>query len=272
MHLELPDLGSCELRQTLDLFLKTTLGLFRQRLVSVVLYGSVVFDDLAPGYGDLDFLAVVDGDISDSIAKKLVELRRPFRDGTYGILGEMVEGAFLPRRMLNPACNGKAFWWGTHGERSWDVNELGWFVLYTIRERGVVIYGEDIRPEIPAPSREALLEGVWEFCEGAREHGKGGDLHSVDWLLAAARMLLWLREGRLSSKSEAADWGLRHAAGEWRRSLPRAKTIRLNPDSGGSPESEAWFDSLDRSIMEAVEEVEHELLLKQRKIDAEKAS
>ena len=98
--------GSCELRQTLGLFLKNLLKLLGRRLVSVVLYGSVVFDDLAPGYGDLDFLAVVDGDISNSMAKKLVELRRPLRDGTYGVLGRMVEGAFLPRKMLDPSCTG----------------------------------------------------------------------------------------------------------------------------------------------------------------------
>jgi predicted nucleotidyltransferase len=272
MHPELPQIASCELSRTLDLFLKTILGLFKQRLVSVVLYGSIVFDDLAPGYGDLDFLAVVDGDITDSMARKLVEVRRPFRDRTYGVLAEMIEGAFLPRRMLDPANTAKAFWWGTHGEREWERNELGWFVLHTIRERGVVIYGEDIRPEIPTPSREALLEGVSEFCEGARKHGEGGNLHSVDWLLAAARMLLWLREGRLSSKSEAADWGYHHATGEWRKHLPRARATRLNPASGRSPESKSWLDSLDRPIKEAVEEVEHELLLKQRKLESEKAS
>jgi len=43
----------------LELFLRMTRDLFEERLVSVVLYGSIVFDDLAPGYGDLDFLAVV---------------------------------------------------------------------------------------------------------------------------------------------------------------------------------------------------------------------
>ena len=39
-------------------------GFFGRRLISVVLYGSILFDDLAPGYGDLDFLAVVDGDLA----------------------------------------------------------------------------------------------------------------------------------------------------------------------------------------------------------------
>lgn len=90
-----------ELNRTLDLFLEMIVGLLGQRLVSVVLYGSVVFDDLAPRYGDLDFLAVIDGDISDRMARELVELRKPLREGRHGILGEMIEGAFLPRRMLN---------------------------------------------------------------------------------------------------------------------------------------------------------------------------
>ena len=51
-----------ELDRTLATFLGMLEDFFGDRLVSVVLYGSVVFDDLAPGYGDLDFLAVVDDD------------------------------------------------------------------------------------------------------------------------------------------------------------------------------------------------------------------
>jgi hypothetical protein len=52
-----------QLSRALELFLQHLSGLLQERLISVVLYGSVVFDDLAPGYGDLDFLAVADGDL-----------------------------------------------------------------------------------------------------------------------------------------------------------------------------------------------------------------
>jgi hypothetical protein len=248
-----------QLNLTLELFLQTVADLFGQRLISVILYGSTVFDDLAPGYGDLDFLAVVEDDLSDRACRQLTEFRKPLQSGDYGVFAAMIEGAFLPRQMLDPARPGHAFWWGTSGERTWQSNQLGWLVLHVIREHGIVIWGEDVRTEIPRVRREQLVQEVWETCRNIERHGKGGSLHSVDWLLAAARGLLVLREGRLSSKSEAADWAYQYAKGDWRRWLPNAKQFRLNPTLADSVESQRWLDGLMVPIMEASAELKQEL-------------
>ena len=244
---------------TIESFIEDCKELFGGRLVSVVLYGSIMFDDLAPGYGDLDFLVVVDGDLSDEDCRSLVELRKPLRSAESSIYAKMLEGAFLPRRMLDPTVKGKAFWWGTSGERPRETNDLGPLVLHVIRERGCVIWGEDMRPEIPRPTREEMVGEVRGFVESIRSHGRGGTLHSVDWLLTAARLLLWLREDRLSSKSEAADWGYAHATGDWRILLPRAKELRLNPSLAESPDTQAWLDGLTDAIQDAGNELEQEL-------------
>jgi len=241
---------------TLELFLRMLTEFFGGRLVSVMLYGSLVFDDLAPGYGDLDFLAVVELDLGTDECERLVKLRRPLRSGTYGVVATMIEGAFLPRHMLDPANPGTALWWGTSGERTWTRNELGWLVLHTIRERGLVAWGEDVRGCIPRAGRDALLQEVQDACDSARAHGRGGTLHSVDWLLTAARLLLWLREGRLSSKSEAAEWGRIHARGAWREHLARARELRLDPALAADPEVQRWLAALTGPIQQAREELE----------------
>jgi hypothetical protein len=119
-----------QMNLTLEVFLRMIEGCFKEELASVILYGAIAFDDLAPGYGDLDFLAVVEGDLSEEACQQLIELRKPLHRGTFGILSKMLEGAFLPRRLLNPAHTGKAFWWGTSGERTWENNQLDWFVPY----------------------------------------------------------------------------------------------------------------------------------------------
>ncbi|MCL6614769.1 MAG: hypothetical protein K6U03_09190 [Firmicutes bacterium] len=49
MEFPLPGVNS-----VLEAFLRALVDFFRKELVSVLLYGSLVFDDLAPGYGDLD--------------------------------------------------------------------------------------------------------------------------------------------------------------------------------------------------------------------------
>lgn len=248
-----------DLDQTLDLFLKMLRDFFGQRLVSLLLYGSVVFDDLAPGYGDLDFLVTVEDDLAEQECRKLIELRKPLRDGAHGILTTMLEGAFLPRDMLDPSRSGRALWWGTSGERIWDRNQLGWLALHAIRECGIVTWGEDVRCEIPVAEQDALLDDVRVACQTMRQHGRAGSLHSLDWLLTAARLLLWLREGRLSSKSAAAEWGYRHAYGKWRSLLPQARDIRLNPAIARSTTTQAWLKALTEPIQEACAEIEREL-------------
>jgi len=237
-----------------------TVDLLGDDLVSVVLHRSVVFGDLAPGYGDLDFLAVTDCGLDQRTLTSLVELRRPLRGGQHGLLGSMLEGAFLPRQMLDPAVIGRALWWGTSGERQWRRNQLGWLVLHVIRQRGIVIWGGDIRPEIPAASEQDILHDIAQACASMRRNGRGGGLHSVDWLLTAARLIMWLREdGKLSSKSEAADWGHMHAIGAWRELLPRAKQLRKSPALAEEPETQTWLCSLSEPIEEACTELEHEL-------------
>lgn len=51
-----------ELNLTLGIFLRAAREILVDRFASVLLYGSILFDDLAPGYGDLDFLVVVEGE------------------------------------------------------------------------------------------------------------------------------------------------------------------------------------------------------------------
>jgi hypothetical protein len=248
-----------QLNLTLELFVRMVTDIIGERLVSVLLYGSIVFDDLAPGYGDLDFLAVVANDLTNEDCQQLAELRKLLRTGDHGVLAAMIEGAFLPRQMLDPVRLGCGYWWGTRGERPLRSNELGWLVLHQIRELGIVIWGQDIRRELPQIKREQLLQQVGEVCQSMEEHGKGGGLHAVDWLLTAARELLLLKEGRLSSKSEAADWAYRHAEGDWRNWLPHAKQLRLHPTLAESADSRQWLAGLTTPIEEACQELRREL-------------
>jgi predicted nucleotidyltransferase len=245
-----------ELNLALEVFLCAIRDILGERLVSVVLHGSVAFDELAPGYGDLDFVAVIEDDLREDDCAALVEARKPLRSGDHGVLCRMIEGAFIPRKMLDPAIRGDAFWWGTSGERRWAQNELGTLVNQVIRERGIVVFGEDVRGEIPAPSEQVLLAEIGLACEDAQRRGRGGSVHSVDWLLTMARLLLWVRECRLSSKSEAAEWAYRHAQGNWREFLPQAKQIRRNPALADAPEVKAWLETLTGPIQDACGEVE----------------
>jgi len=243
----------------LELFLRMIRDELGDSLLSVLLYGSILFDDLAPGYGDLDFLAVVESDLDEPIRTRLNALRTPLRSGRYGVYCQMIEGAFLPVGMLGPDDCGTGLWWGTSGERLWKGNELGHFVLHTIRQHGRLIWGKDLRSEIPEIQRRDILKQLLVGCQATRDHAEPTSLQCLDFLFTPARELLWLKEGRLSSKSDAADWGYHHAEGNWRKHLPRAKFLRGNPQVATCRDVREWIRGLGPSILEATDELEKAL-------------
>jgi hypothetical protein len=83
----------------------------------------------------------------------------------------MIEGAFLPVDMLDPDVHGRASWWGTSSQRPWQTSQLGPFVLHTIRERGLVIWGEDVTPRIPKVRTEEIVEELLAGCEDTGQAG-----------------------------------------------------------------------------------------------------
>lgn len=228
---------------------------FPKRVMSVLLHGSVALNDLAIGYSDVDFLVVLRGALSDSDCAQLRSMREPFRSGHHGPLGCALEGAFLPGEMLDPAVAGTAFWWGTSGEKLWLENRLGWFALWVIREKGLLVCGEDIRPRIPPPPEGGLSQQVREFISSARDHGQGGSVKSVDWLLTTARLLKWVELGVMSSKTDAAEWAHIHASGRWREHLPKAKRVRLDTGIAQQPGVVAWLSTLRAPILDALDEL-----------------
>jgi hypothetical protein len=249
----------------LELLLRVLREQLSNALISVLVYGSILFDDLAPGYGDVDFLAVIDSHLDDSSRQQLIQARRPLRSGLYGVYCQMLEGAFLPSCMLDPSVSGAGLWWGTSGERPLDANELGAFVLHTIRTQAITVFGNDVRNRIPAIKRRDILEQLLKGCKETRRRARPGSLRCLDWLFTPARELLWLAEDRLSSKSEAADWGYRNAKGAWREHLPMARMVRMSPELASYRDVKEWLASLGPPIRAAQDELEQGLSLALRR-------
>ncbi len=247
-----------KLNLTLELFLRECLDCFGGQLVCVVIYGSVTYNDLSPGYSDLDFLAVAKDDIPDAMYPRLSEMRKPLRSGQYGILATMIEGEFVPRKSLAAPETGQSYYWGTSSDKPRTGSSVRGLVAEVIHDRGITIWGEDIIPEIPKPSRDEMLQDLRD-SNWLREHSPNGGLHSVDWLLTIARFLIIVREGRLSSKSEAAEWGYANAKGAWREYLPMARQVRLNPWMAELPHVRTWLQSLTDPIQQACDELDEAL-------------
>jgi hypothetical protein len=252
-----------EINLTLELFLRMLQSILGAELLSVYLYGSIVFDDLAPGYGDFDFLVAVQADLSEEKSGALLEMRKTLRSGQLGVYAPMLEGEFLPIPMLKQRVMGAAVYWGTRSERRIEKNQLGYFDLILLKSKGVLIYGRDLRQEFVDVSSDVLFNSIKQSIETIRKFANRTteSIHSVDWLFLIARFILWLKEGRLDSKSVAARWAYQHCRGEWKLYLPKAIEIRKNPSLGDEFPIKEWLKTLGNPIQAACDELEEELKL-----------
>lgn len=244
---------------TFSEFIQDLKHILHENIVSVYTYGSVLSDDLCPGYGDLDFLVIVKQNLSNQEMEKLIEQRVSYRNEYISPYFRMLEDAFLPQAFL---CreNGTGLWWGTKGERLWTENQLDPFTMYTLRKQGLLIYGEPQHHLFPDLSRETMVSFLHDFLICMRTYGKGGSLHSIDWLLLTAKFMCWFKEGEIVSKSQAADWGLQHIKGQWKEQLPLAKELRKYPEKIKQAEYASWISNLGPVIREAAVEFEKLLL------------
>lgn len=244
------DIQDVEISHTLSEFVQDLQHILQENVVSVYTYGSVLYDDLCPGYGDLDFLVVLKQNLTNQEIEKLIMQRISYKNEYTSPYFGMLEGAFLPQALL---CreNGVGLWWGTKSERIWTVNQLDTFTMYTLRKQGLLIYGESQHHLFPDISREEINTFLDNFMISMRTYGKGGSLHSIDWLLLTAKFMCWYEEGEIVSKSQAADWGLKHIKGPWKEQLPLAKELRKDPEKIKQAEYTSWINSLGPVILEA---------------------
>lgn len=139
-----------KLNKTLGLFVRDLEDRLSDKLKSIYIYGSALHNDLCPGYGDLDFLVILNDNLSCVEIDKLKNLRILYKTISKDIYTSMLEGAFLPLQLIQGE-EGQALWWGTKGENVWSNNQLDLFTMYTIKNHGMLLYGESqnhIMPEI----------------------------------------------------------------------------------------------------------------------------
>lgn len=247
-----------KINQTLSLFISNIQQILGGNLIGVYLYGSALHNDLCPGYGDLDFLVILRNDLTTIEIEKLINQRMVYRTEYPDLYTHMLEGAFLPLHILQGGT-GQALWWGTKNEKIWKENQLDTFTMYTIKKQGLLLFGDSQNHQIPEITKEEIKQFLIDFVSCMKEHGKGGSLHSIDWLLLTARFICWLSEGVIVSKSQAADWGIKHLQNGWKDHLLYSKELRKDITKLRLPEYSAWLNKLDSVIIEASNDLDKQL-------------
>lgn len=178
---------------------------------TLLLYGSAVLGDYCPGWSDIDILALTDQPLTPAQADDLVSLRQQLVQRTGDAAFRRMEGVIMSLGGLLHHTPEPVVYWGTGGERTLPTGfEEDPFSRKLLRERAIVITGEDIRERIPEATAMQLRGAIAHHLATIRAHAQvtGEGLYSAGWMLDIARCLYTLRTGEIAAKTAAGHWAL----------------------------------------------------------------
>ena len=212
----------------------------RERLganyVGAYLQGSLAIGDFDDA-SDVDFLIVVERDVPAETIERLQDFHRAlFEHQSYW--SRHLEGSYVPRAALAdlPPPRRKLLYLD-HGSTTFERSDHDHYlaVLWTLRERGVVLDGPEPDTLIPPIPPDALRNEVrTTMTEWAAEIFGDPTKMSLWWyqafaVLSYCRMAETLATGEVYSKRHAAEWATRVMDPRWHGLIDRAQRRRLQP-------------------------------------------
>ncbi|MEV6232091.1 aminoglycoside adenylyltransferase domain-containing protein [Saccharopolyspora shandongensis] len=263
-------------------YLATADRLLPGMITGFYVVGSAALGGWRPGRSDVDFIAVVDGNIGDREARRLRVLHvagnataagRALRRADPAIPGTM-NGAFVlkpdlsePVTQIRPLASHSG-WSFKHG-RGFDVNPVMWKVL---RESGIAVRG-------PAPGRLGLdpepdrlrawnldqLNGHWRsWAEKSlsrkppRKPLLPAHRVALAHVLGPPRLHCTIATGRVITKESAAEYALDTFAARWHPLIRSALAHRTDePVPGGSPEPSELPRLAGEFTLELIADADH---------------
>ena len=185
---------------------------------SIILTGDIVLDDFSKRYSSIDIVIILeknlwdkDYDTIDELVNRLVIVNKEF--------AHISKIFFLPYNMLsNPRITHQ----DTEGMIVHNLHQeiINKYPLtqsddYLVREKGHILYGEDLKSHFPIPP----LEGFWyEFLDKFTTLEKDAKNYpfqpadtpnyekAMSWILCFSRILYSLKNGDIIGKVKGAYW------------------------------------------------------------------
>ena len=217
---------------------------------SIYLYGSVTAEDFRPGWSDIDLLVLTQEPITETQADLLLTLRQQLAqrdpDTPYyrAFEGGMLDlGSFLTNEST------RVVYWGTTGERIKERHDFSAFDRASLLQNGQLLLGKDVRRHCEMPEYPEIATAVISHAVSIRQHGKGArSLYAYGWLLDIARCMYTLVNGRLTTKTTAAQWALDEHLCPCPAELSMALTVRRQPELIRDESVLAYAEGLTEAI------------------------
>jgi predicted nucleotidyltransferase len=203
------------------LLLAKSRDILKNNLLAMYLHGSIAAGDFNHDKSDIDFIIVIEEQISDKIIPKLRQMHNDLLS-LDSVWGKRLEGSFVCRDLLKhieppieprPNINGANFSIVPYGYE-WVLEK------YVLREKSIVVTGPPPETLIaPISFREInealkkLLRQDWKplLQKSSRLHEEGYREYAV---LTMSRCLFTFSQNKIVSKKKAAEW-VRNRFPEW---------------------------------------------------------
>ena len=220
------------MQKSIDSMVKAIANILTDCSLNIYLYGSLPLGDFRFGWSDIDILVLTDKQISEEQAQKLVKLRQTMLEKETGNpYYRSFEGGMLTLDAFVSGVSDRVVYWGTSGEKITDIYAFNSFGMAELTENSVLLYGQDVRGQLKAPTFSDLHADVAQHYKTIRKYVQqtGRNLYSFGWLLDIARCLYTLRTGKIIAKTAAAEWTLENNLCPVPDALKTAVKIRRAP-------------------------------------------
>lgn len=239
-------------------------AVMEDRVHSVWLYGSVVLNDFRLGWSDIDFIALTNGALSDSQARRLLTLRQAMLEREPGNpYYRSFEGIITSVQEYRAKSFSRLVYWGTTGQRLTDRYEPDAFSRYELARYGKCIYGREDRSVFPMPSETDLIAAVRAHYASIRTYAVRTDesLYSCGWLLDIARCVYTLRYRDVIAKTQAGIWALENHLFSDEEAMRKTIEIRKQPLLFKERDDvKQWLKGLGPVVQRYADMLERELL------------
>ncbi|MHA2142961.1 MAG: nucleotidyltransferase domain-containing protein [Candidatus Thorarchaeota archaeon] len=185
---------------------------------SIILFGGIALDDFSRKYSDIDIVVVLKSGMSEQEHRRSEQVITELMEYD-SVYTPLLFFYFIPVFMLDSPSSEfnprDGLIYGNEKMRPVKQYPLSIVDNFSIREKGKVLFGEDLKERFPEPPGDCFWKMFIDslpYIEGAvKKHpfqysDKHNDNTTVNWLLYFPRLLYSLAREDLIGKSDSAFW------------------------------------------------------------------
>ncbi|MGY5853439.1 MAG: nucleotidyltransferase domain-containing protein [Candidatus Thorarchaeota archaeon] len=185
---------------------------------SIILFGGIALDDFSKKYSDIDIVVVLKTGLSEKEYRTCEQIIEELMESD-PVPTQLLYVYFIPAFMLDSTSSEfkpqDGLIYGNRRIRPIAQYPLSITDNFSIREKGIVLFGEDLRKEFPEPPMDCFwkmfIDSLPYIEEAVKIHpfqlsDEPNDHTTVNWLLYFPRLLYSLVREDLIGKSDSAFW------------------------------------------------------------------